>query len=351
MVIFIYSLDTDHLQIGYSGVENRPEVTNLSDKYFAEANAAVCSTESIRVPIYPAGSKALCWNCDGGYSYIYVIKSDKIINRPSPEVLANNPYVVSAREYTTKSGLTGDFIKRIKDQTTYLKNPIQSQVTLLSFAFVIGENEYVVYGSGNDYNPQLANIEKDFIAFIDHIYLTNDDNPQVNDHTVTPLYNTYIAKENGDFEISYPVTWKVITKKLPNPSASYPGDSVSYNLTNGDYTINIVQSETGKAGYCAGVLEEDEEKVYSKVTIDSVDLAIPLVTKTKAQSGIGFGTSVYRIEIKPTGKIGYCTFAAGKNDYTINVYSYEQGIPVNAFDQASEKEIVEILKSIKWAKK
>jgi hypothetical protein len=348
---FIYTLNAERLQIGYSGVENRPEITNQSDTYFAQANTPVCSSDRVYVPMYPLGSKALCWNCDGGYSYINISKSDNIINRPSAEVFVGHPNVVSAGEYTTKSGIVGDLIKKVKDQTVYRENPIQTKVTSLSFAFLIDDNEYVVSGSGSDYNPQLANVEKDFMEVIDHLYLTNREKIQENKHVTTQGYKSYIAKEGGDFEISYPVSWKVTTKKAQATNVDGSVDRVYYNLTNGEYAINITQTEVGKSGYCAGLFSEDEEKVYSDMVIDGVSLSVPLVTKTKFQGGIGFGTNVYRIESKSSGKVGYCTFTAGKGDYMINVYTSERGTPVNSFDETGEKEIIEILKSIKWAKK
>jgi hypothetical protein len=349
----IYTIDTSKVQLGYSGVENRPEVTNETDKYFAQANTAQCQTNSTKVPVYPLGSKAYCWNCDGGYSYISLTNQPNILNRPKVEKELVYPNVVKALEYDTKSGIKGDLVTQQQDINYTIENvPKQRKLQTFSFEFIHKETTYKVFASGDINLPKFANLEQDFMFFIDHLYTFGLNKIESNNHVDGSETKEFNDSSFGGMKLNYQSDWKLSLIKGNDylPINGRPFDPSNILIAEkGVYSVSIFQTEKNKGGYCGLTFEDSNKKYYTEKEIDGQKLQIPLATVLKTQLGQGGDNNVIQVKQNENGLfVGNCKFTIGNFDYLISVLGGDKGKNVTEFDIKVEKEILDLLSSIKW---
>jgi hypothetical protein len=351
----LYTLDTSKTQIGYSGVEGRPEITSQTDTYFADFNKNKCSQGQTFLSVYPKGAQALCWNCDGGYTYINLYNTPSIVNKPNASKALEYPNVVSASEYTTKSGISGDLVKQIKDfgytvnnQQIYVKN------LTITFEFMYKNTTYQVVGNSNINNPKLANLVQDFIFFIDHLYSADlEKAPNIQHSDGVDLKEFKDASFNG-LKFNYQTDWKVVTSK--NVEDTYDDSNSRVNsstiiASKGPYSVSIQQVEKDKIGTCETLFDDENIKYYKELNIDGEKLQVPIASLNKIIVGNVVNDFVLRLyKNKNDTLVGGCNLAIGKYDYRVAVGGGDRTTALTNFDIQASKELLELLNSIKWAR-
>jgi hypothetical protein len=351
---FSYALDTSQLQIGYSGVEGRPEITNESDIYFGQANLAKCDGSEIKVPIYPVGFKASCWNCDKKDNYITISNLQKVVNRPFPENQLKYPYVSKASEYLGKSGIVGDLIKKINPSEITTDGKVTSVLQVwLGYDFSIGEKQYQVTGSADINDPKFTNFEQDFMFVIDHLYLTDLAVPQKNVHSDLKQQGIFKVDEFVGLQFKYDPEWK-ISYQINKDNGLVKGTKLK-SLTNevllekGAYSMIITQSLKDKIGTCSNPFNIEDKKYYNEKLIDGVKLLIPLITQNKIEIGNANRDKALVVTENQYGAtVGNCIFNSGVYDYKVTINGYDKGKPVTTFDEMIEGEIINIISSVTW---
>lgn len=353
---FSYALDMTQLQIGYSGVEGKPEITNESDIYFGEANLAKCDIGEIRIPIYPIGFKANCWNCDKTDNYINITNIQKTVNRPTLENQLRYPNIARAEEYISKSGIVGDLVKKINPSEKIVdEKTINTLQVSLTYDFSIGEKQYQVSGLVNTNDPKYANFEQDFMFVIDHIYLADLSISQKNPHSDLELPGLFKVEEFSGLQFKYQPDWKV-TYQLNKDNGLIKGSnklkaqSNTVLLEKGAYSVNISQSLKDKLGVCNYPIDVEKTKMYyNEKFIDGIKLQIPLLTQIKSQpDSLGLDKAIVINQNQYGATTANCIFTAGVYDYSIVINGYDKGKPVTAFDEEIEGEIINMISSIKW---
>ncbi|MGL4758375.1 MAG: hypothetical protein ACRCXZ_03500, partial [Patescibacteria group bacterium] len=331
-----YYLDSTKLQHGYSGVEDRPEFEQGKDEEFSRINSfgSLCNEGSISSAIYPLNSKAGCWNCGGNYSYINVTKNSRLLNRPDIKQSIDYPYITEAKEYITKSGITGDLIKKTLELESGEKDKTIKNSTII-FTFSINEEEYVI----NATERSNSEWEDDFMSVIDTLTLTKPTDKQDNSYSKTAESKTYSFTQESPFEISANSDWKVYESK---------GELEGYkslNLNKGTYTIRIDQFTSEKNGN--GISKSEVEISKTKqMKIGDLDVLVPLVSKVKP---IASAAGAFNFDVLFEESDGYTNeLTSGDYNYSVIVYNDDSMNSPTKFDTEIEKEILEILESIKW---
>jgi hypothetical protein len=351
---FAYTLDTSQLQLGYSGVEGKPEITNESDIYFGEANLAKCDGSETRVPIFPLGFKASCWNCENKDSYITITNNQKIVNRPTPDNQLKYPNIAKSSEYISKSGIIGDLVKKINLSEKTTDGIVSSilQVTL-NYDFTINEKLFQVSGSANINDPKYANFEQDFMFVIDHIYPTDLSIAQKNPHSELKLPGQFKVDDFVGLQFKYEPDWKV-SYQVKKDNGFITGTKLKSQsnivlLEKGAYSMTISQSLKDKQGTCSNPFELESKRNYSEKFIDGIKLLIPLVSKNKSKIGNNPTNKVLVVSENQYGvTVANCIFTSGVYDYSITINGYDIGKPVTSFDEMIEGEIINIISSISW---
>ncbi|MBC7472129.1 MAG: hypothetical protein H7196_02600 [candidate division SR1 bacterium] len=352
---FSYTLDTTQQQIGYSGVEGKSEITNESDIYFGDINLAKCDSSEIKVPIYPLGYKANCWNCDKTDTYINITNTQKTVNRPTLENQLKYPNISKAEEYTGKSGIKGDLLKKINlSEKTVDGKTVSILQVFLTYDFLIGEKQYQVSGSVNINDPKMTNFEQDFMFVIDHIYLADPSDPHENFHSDLKLPGLFKIEEFNGLEFKYQPDWKV-TYQLKKDNGLLKGSKLKAQnnivvLEKGGYSVTILQSLKDQLGVCNNPIDLEKVKTnYNEKFIDGIKLLVPLVTKIKTQpSGSVFNKALVVNQNQYGASTVNCIFTAGVYDYSITINIYDDSKPVISFDEEIEGEIINMISSIKW---
>jgi hypothetical protein len=345
----LYTLDTTKTQIGYSGVDGRPEVTPETDIYFADLNKPKCSQNKASVSVYPKGAKAICWNCDGGYTYINLYNTPNIINKPRAEKALDYPNVISASEYTTKSGITGDLVKQIKD-SSYVRDSVKIEIKnlIITFEFSYKGTAYQVVGNANINNTKLINLEQDFMFFIDHLYSSDFEKvPNIIHSEGTDSKEFKDAAFNG-FKFNYKLDWKISIDKDDENRSNDSNVRVASNriiASKGPYTVYIQQTAKNGIGTCGTLFDDETKKSYKEIDIDGEKLQMPFSANNSFNT---FVLKEYKNEIGAI--VGKCNLTIGDYDYQLTVYTGNLTNDKTKFDLQTSKELFELLDSIKWAR-
>jgi hypothetical protein len=350
------ALDTNQLQIGYSSLEGKAEITNENNPEFAKLNLPQCESKSdTQISILPVGAKAKCLKCNDNNEYITISNTKGILNRPPILDQLKYPNVVKSNEYISKSGLIGDFIKKrtnfdLADKDGKV-NPI-SEVSL-SYEFIIDGEPFEIAGTEDTNNPINANFEADFMSVVDHVYITNRSQDQNNGHTDNQQLQQFKVNDFLGLQFQYQPDWKVSYElEKVGPEIS---DKKTQNVSNivvlekGAYTIEIIQSLKDKGGQCSDPYKPETKKYYTERFIDGVKLLVPLVTQTKSQKIFDKDINLIVVGQDQYGNtVANCLFKVGQYDYRITISTDDKDKPLNDFDKSIEKEIIELLTSIKW---
>jgi hypothetical protein len=327
-----FYLDSNKVQIGVSGVKDRPEVTNESDEFFAEFNQPTgkCIEANSSYSIQPLNQFAECWNCGGGITqYITLGKSSEVLNQAKVETKEINPNIIeSVQEYTTETGITGSLIKS--------KSPLNDMLQEYKFRFTINNDEYVLSSSSIDDETMKA----DFVDILNSLTLVNPADDQTLKFNNDQKQQEYSFTE-GEFSIQTNSDWRVERGKLDN-RGDYKTETLTLSKSLYTITIDKYFNEDGGCGAVADIIPIEN---YQQVTIDGLELYVPQYTKIKpVQSQIG-GSSVY--QKNPTGDYD-CVYEAGGEKYEIRVFTDNYSGQTTKVDALMEQEVNEILQSIKW---
>lgn len=329
-----FYLNSEKVQIGLSGVEGRPEVTNESDEYFAEVNktSGKCTSPNSNYTIQLLNTKAGCWNCGGGFSeYITIGKSVEVLNIPKPETKEINPSILKAEDYTTETGIIG----RLTKLKTFGDDKLQSH----EFRFVINNEEYIV-SSGVIKDEQIS---EDFMEILNSLSLVdpNDEqNIKVNENISPKKYSfsegTFSIQANGD--------WRVERGQL-GLRGDYKTETLTF--TKGQFTITV-DKYLNEVGVCGAVADLVPIEKYKLINIDGLELYIPQYTKIlPREPGITDGLISSVFQKDKNGNFD-CVYEAGDNKYEIRMYHSDQNRQQSELDAKMEKEVNELLQTIKW---
>jgi hypothetical protein len=261
-------------------------------------------------------------------SYIYLNKKPTVLNRSKPETPEQNTQIIEIKEFTTDTGINGNFVK----EKLFYNGKIG-----YSFDFAVGEDEYEL----NSGSLEIGGTEENYLAVLNSLTFVDLASTNELKYSDAEKVNSYKFEE-GDFEIQVKGDWRVERGILTN---SQEPKIINLNLTKDGKTIQISQFDSTLSTSCGSLEEYIPLTKYKKVAISGKEIFVPQISKIKPEEG-------YSISSKAYEKVGQnslsCGFDSGTNRYSVDIYDFSMQEKPTEKDVAMDVEIEKILQTIKW---
>ncbi|MGL4759518.1 MAG: hypothetical protein ACRCXZ_09355, partial [Patescibacteria group bacterium] len=350
----IFGFDASKLQLGFSGVKDQP---NPNPEVF-ETNKIDClETEnllgSFGALIYPKGTLANCWNCDGNSNFINIGLESSPHNLPDPSLtsITDKDQEKYNEIYKAKTGMSWFLEKDKKDDFIIKANLIHQ-----------GRNYFLDNLTKNfaltDDKEKLKANQELFQQILDSTYIKSLPNNTI----ITNSKNTqkkYISPEYST-SFDYPGDWKVVSNLIKKDKFSNVLNQNYIKLSKGGYEMDIrIQKKEDNPSNSGGVLLNDiESSLFSDFKIQDIAIKVPKLELLSPNVGYGSNYQAIIADKSSTAQNAY-NFDIPINNKVLNVSFYYNGINYSvdnngvkrgaesSIEQSTKNELFEILKSIK----
>jgi hypothetical protein len=364
-----FILNTDQLQYGYNGIvdDNNPanqiryDDIKKNDTLYKSLKQFNCTSDGLQLKthatIYPKDTKANCWNCDGNNDYINITSTPKLINSPAPEIIDDSGNLRKESIYSSKSG--------IEYRLSEVKAPDSSSLNY-NAQFDFNSRNYEISGKVFSKEKQDAFIAN-FFTVLDNIYIMNQDSNyslEINKDKKTLTFNDVNA---ASFQFNYPSKWELLGYYQPTVKIDNVDSKPVYNinLQKGDYQISMTLNSKDSPITIGASIANTEDIKYEKIEVEGKKIEVPKAFNIPPAGIYNTSSSDFvRVDenkpIEVNGKPGKSyTGVIETNNKKVVIslryigldYKIQDGDAVrntSSLDDNNNKEILDIIKSIKW---